>query len=88
MKLLIPMFLFAIAGGWYGWYRRKELVKRGSYAEPHRPRGVSREEHALTLSRWRLRKRLSWVLLYAVCGAMVAAVLMMFIQGAARVIGA
>ena len=81
------MLVFAVAAGAYGWHQRGELVKRGSFNEPHRPAGVSRESHARMLSRWRQRRRLYWTLLYAFVGAMTGFVLLAFIHGAAGLMG-
>lgn len=87
MVLLITMAIFAAAAGWYGWHQRDELVKPGSFRQPVRPEGVSRSDHTRTVSRWRRRRQLSWVFLYAFCGAMLAFVLVVFIRGAAGLLG-
>ncbi len=82
MILLIAMLVFAAAGAGYGWVRRDELVKRARYNQPYRPDGVSRSDHARTLSHWRRRRQIYGMLLYAVFGALVALVLALFIQAA------
>jgi hypothetical protein len=85
MVLLITVLIFAAAGAGFGWYQRKDLVKRGAFNEPPRPPDVSREQHARTLSRWRRRKRFLWMVLYALFGGMAALIVVMFIHGAASV---
>ncbi len=81
------MLVFAAAGGLVGWRLRGWLVRTGSFKEPRRPDGVTREAHTRRLVAWRKRRRFAWVIAFIFLGALAGFVALLMFGLAVRVFG-
>jgi hypothetical protein len=78
--LAITMLVFGTAAGVIGWRRSTKYVyRRAVYAPTDLPDGVSRQDHERAVRRRRKRWRLIVTALYAIVGALIGILFLMFL---------
>jgi hypothetical protein len=73
------MLVFGVAAGVIGWRRSTKHVYRRSVYAPDIPDGLTRQEHERNIRRRRKRWRLVVTAAYAIVGALLGIVFLMFL---------